>query len=156
MRRFRGPAAVFDGMDAAVAAVEAGSVEAGSVIVIRYEGPVGGPGMREMQLITAILSGSGLAETTALVTDGRFSGSTRGPCIGHIAPEAARGGPLALVRNGDTVSIDLEARRLDLEVDGGELARRGRDWKPPKKDLTGVLGLYARLSPDTASGALWE
>lgn len=157
MRRFRGPAAVFDGMDAAVAAVEKGGVRPGSVIVIRYEGPVGGPGMREMQLITAILSGSGLAESTALVTDGRFSGSTRGPCIGHVAPEAARGGTIALVHDGDIVSIDLESRSLALDVPAEELARRRDGWSPPRQERRkGILGLYASLSPDTATGAVWE
>lgn len=156
MRRFRGPAAVFDGMDAAVEAVEKGSVKPGSVIVIRYEGPVGGPGMREMQLITAILAGSGLASRTALVTDGRFSGSTRGPCIGHVAPEAAKGGPLAFVRDGDEVVIDLENRLLELSVSDAGLAERKRGWRAPVKNRKGILGLYASLSPDTSKGALWE
>jgi dihydroxy-acid dehydratase len=156
MRRFTGPAAVFDGMDAAVEAVEKGLVKQGAVIVIRYEGPVGGPGMREMQLITAMLSGSGLAAHTALVTDGRFSGSTRGPCIGHVAPEAAKGGALAFVRNGDKIAIDLDAGSLELDVSEEELSMRKRGWMPPVKNRKGVLGLYARLSPDTAKGALWE
>ena len=156
MWKFRGPAVVFDGMDAAVVAVEKGAVKQGSVIVIRYEGPVGGPGMREMQLITAILAGSGLSGSTALVTDGRFSGSTRGPCIGHVAPEAAQGGPLAFVRDDDIVSIDIENKRLELEVPASELAARKSAWTPPKRNGNGVLGLYASLAPDTAKGALWR
>ncbi|MFA6506991.1 MAG: dihydroxy-acid dehydratase [Treponemataceae bacterium] len=156
MRRFKGPAAVFDGMDSAVDAVENGLVKSGTVIVIRNEGPVGGPGMREMQLITAILAGSGLASQTALVTDGRFSGSTRGPCIGHVSPEAAKGGPLAFVRDGDVISIDLEKRLLDLEVSKAELSVRKKGWIPPIQKRKGILGLYAGLSPDTAKGALWE
>jgi dihydroxy-acid dehydratase len=109
-----------------------------------------------MQLITAMLSGSGLAAHTALVTDGRFSGSTRGPCIGHVAPEAAKGGALAFVRNGDKIAIDLDAGSLELDVSEEELSMRKRGWMPPVKNRKGVLGLYARLSPDTAKGALWE
>lgn len=109
-----------------------------------------------MQLITAILSGSGLAAHTALVTDGRFSGSTRGPCIGHVAPEAAKGGPLAFVRDGDIVSIDLEKKLLEVDVSDSELAERRKGWSAPEQNRKGILGLYARLAPDTASGALWE
>ncbi len=156
MWRFKGSAAVFDGMDDAVMAVEKGLVKPGSVIVIRYEGPVGGPGMREMQMITAILAGSGLASSTALVTDGRFSGSTRGPCIGHVAPEAAKGGPLAFVHDGDMVSIDLDSKSLELEVSEAELTARKAAWVPPVQNRKGILGLYASLAPDTATGALWE
>lgn len=156
MWSFKGPAAVFDGMDEAVKAVEAGRVKPGTVIVIRYEGPVGGPGMREMQMITAILSGSGLSSSTALVTDGRFSGSTRGPCIGHVAPEAAKGGPIALVRDGDIVSIDIDNNSLGLEVAEEELAARRKAWSPKAQNRKGILGLYASLAPDTSSGALWE
>lgn len=156
MWNFKGPAAVFDGMDEAVKAVEAGRVKPGTVIVIRYEGPVGGPGMREMQMITAILSGSGLSSSTALVTDGRFSGSTRGPCIGHVAPEAAKGGPIALVRDGDIVSIDIDNNSLGLEVAEEEMAARRKAWSPKAQNRKGILGLYASLAPDTSSGALWE
>ncbi len=156
MWNFKGPAAVFDGMDEAVKAVEAGLVKPGTVIVIRYEGPVGGPGMREMQMITAILSGSGLSSSTALVTDGRFSGSTRGPCIGHVAPEAAKGGPIALVRDGDIVSIDIDNNSLGLEVAEEEVAARRKACSPKVQNRKGILGLYASLAPDTSSGALWE
>ncbi|GAB4221951.1 MAG: dihydroxy-acid dehydratase [Spirochaetales bacterium] len=154
---FRGPALVFDGMDAAVKAVEEGMVEPGSVIVIRYEGPVGGPGMREMQLITAILSGSGLGDSTALVTDGRFSGSTRGYCIGHVAPEAALGGPIALVRTGDWISIDLDTSTIELEVSSEEMERRKEQWVPPdRRPKEGILSLYARLAPQAGTGFRWE
>ncbi|TXT41975.1 MAG: dihydroxy-acid dehydratase, partial [Spirochaetes bacterium] len=156
MRSFKGPAAVFDGMDDAVKAVESGQVKPGTVIVIRYEGPVGGPGMREMQMITAILAGSGLASSIALVTDGRFSGSTRGPCIGHVAPEAAKGGTIALVKDGDIVSIDIDTNCLGLEVAEEELAVRRKSWTPKAQGRKGILGLYASLAPDTSSGAVWE
>lgn len=156
MRSFKGPAAVFDGMDDAVKAVESGQVKPGTVIVIRYEGPVGGPGMREMQMITAILAGSGLASSIALVTDGRFSGSTRGPCIGHVAPEAAKGGTIALVKDGDIVSIDIDTNCLGLEVAEEELAARRKFWTPKAQGRKGILGLYASLAPDTSSGAVWE
>ncbi len=156
MRQFAGAAKVFDSMDVAIVALEAGEIPSGSVIVIRYEGPVGGPGMREMQLITAMLAGSDLAASTALVTDGRFSGSTRGPCIGHVAPEAAKGGPIAFVQDGDTIVIDLENGRLELEVSPEELARRASRWVAPHREIDGLLGLYASLSPDTSKGALWN
>ncbi len=149
-----GPARVFDSMEAATEAVEAGHVEPGSVIVIRYEGPVGGPGMREMQMITAIMMGMGLSETTALVTDGRFSGSTRGPCIGYVSPEAALGGPLAFVEDGDRISIDIPAGKLDLIVPQEEMARRRAAWIPPKRPTKGILGLYASLAQSAAQGAV--
>ena len=154
--RHRGPAVVFDSMEDSITAVEAGKVRAGSVIVIRYEGPVGGPGMREMQMITAILMGCGLGDSTALVTDGRFSGSTRGPCIGHVCPEAALGGPIALVRDGDMIEIDIENGRLNLEVSEEEIARRRAVWKPIEKKLTGILKLYAHIAPQANGGAVWE
>jgi len=156
MWRHRGPAVVFDSMEDAIAAVAAGKVQAGSVIVIRYEGPVGGPGMREMQMITAILMGCGLGDSTALVTDGRFSGSTRGPCIGHVCPEAALGGPIALVRDGDMIEIDIEHGRLNLEVSEEELDRRAAAWQPVKKNLDGILRLYAHIAPQASCGAAWE
>ncbi|MBP2675040.1 MAG: dihydroxy-acid dehydratase [Deltaproteobacteria bacterium] len=143
MWRHSGPARVFHSMEEAVRVVEVGGVEPGSVIVIRYEGPVGGPGMREMHLITSILAGSGLARSTALVTDGRFSGSTRGPCIGHVTPEAALGGPIAFVRDGDTISIDLYEGRLEWAVDADEVERRRADWKPLSRPLRGVLASFA-------------
>ena len=149
-----GQARVFDSMEDAIEVVEAGGVEPGSVVVIRYEGPVGGPGMREMQMITAIMSGMGLSETTALVTDGRFSGSTRGPCIGYVSPEAALGGPLALVEEGDRISLDIPAGRLELLVAEDELTRRRENWTPPQPPTKGVLGLYASLARSAAQGAV--
>ena len=149
-----GPARVFDSMEEAIEVVEAGAVTPGSVIVIRYEGPVGGPGMREMQQITAIMMGMGLADNTALVTDGRFSGSTRGPCIGYVSPEAALGGPLAFVADGDRISIDIPAGRLELLVSEGELKRRRQHWQPPQPPTKGILGLYASLAQSASEGAV--
>lgn len=149
----RGPALVYDSMEEAVEAVKQGRVTPGSVVVIRYEGPVGGPGMREMQMITAILVGSKLAETTALVTDGRFSGSTRGPCIGHVVPEAAAGGPLAAVRDGDLVAIDIPNHRLEVELSEGEIAARLANWRPPPAPQSGILHTYARCAASVAEGA---
>jgi dihydroxy-acid dehydratase len=143
MWRHSGPARVFHSMEEAVKVVEDGRIEPGSVIVIRYEGPVGGPGMREMHLITSILAGSGLAESTALVTDGRFSGSTRGPCIGHVTPEAALGGPIAFVRDGDTISIDLYEGKLELALSDDEIGRRRAGWQPVVRPHRGVLGSFA-------------
>jgi len=143
MWRHAGPARVFHSMEEAVRVVEENGVAPGSVIVIRYEGPVGGPGMREMHLITSILAGSGLAKSTALVTDGRFSGSTRGPCVGHVTPEAALGGPIALVQDGDRISIDLYEGKLELEVGDEELARRRAGWEPLVRPHRGVLASFA-------------
>lgn len=143
MWRHAGPARVFHSMEEAVQVVEDNGVAPGSVIVIRYEGPVGGPGMREMHLITSILAGTGLAQSTALVTDGRFSGSTRGPCIGHVTPEAALGGPIAFVRDGDRISIDLYEGRLELDVTEEELARRREGWEPLVRVHRGVLASFA-------------
>ena len=152
----RGPARVFDSMEDAIAAVRENSIAEGSVIVIRYEGPKGGPGMREMQMITAMIVGSGLAKSTALITDGRFSGSTRGPCIGHISPEAAEGGPLAVVRDGDIISIDIPERKLELEAEPGEIERRLKEWRPPTQELKGILRIYAQLAASADRGAVWE
>lgn len=151
-----GPARVFNSMEEAVAAVLADTVAPGSVIVIRYEGPVGGPGMREMHMITSIMAGMGLSESTALVTDGRFSGSTRGPCIGHVSPEAAVGGPIALVEDGDQISIDIPRGRLDLNVSPTELEQRKRTWKPPRPPAKGVLAMYALLAGPASKGATWQ
>ncbi|MHB1132068.1 MAG: dihydroxy-acid dehydratase [Chloroflexota bacterium] len=151
-----GPAICFDSMEAAVEGVFSRKVQPGMVVVIRYEGPVGGPGMREMHMVTSVMYGAGLAETTALVTDGRFSGSTRGPNIGHVSPEAAAGGPIALVRDGDLVSINIPEQRLDLKVDEAELARRRADWQPLVKPRKGILALYAALCGSPMSGAVWQ
>ena len=145
MRRHRGPAVVFENMEAAVEAVEHNRIEKGSVLVIRNEGPVGGPGMREMQLVTTLMVGTGLSDTTALVTDGRFSGATRGPCIGHVSPEAALGGPIACVRDGDIISIDLNKGTLDIEVGKDELQKRASVLGASRGDrpaAEGVLGSF--------------
>ncbi len=152
----QGPARVFERMEEAVAALMADEVTPGSVLVLRYEGPVGGPGMREMHMITSIMAGMGLSSTTALVTDGRFSGSTRGPCIGYVSPEAALGGPLALVQDGDPIRIDIPHGVLDLLVPEEELARRRERWQPPAPPGKGLLGLYARLATSANRGAAWR
>ncbi|MBP1770851.1 MAG: ilvD [Holophagaceae bacterium] len=150
-----GPARVFDTEDAAFAAVQAGRIEPGDVVVIRYEGPRGGPGMREMLGVTAALMGAGLGETVALLTDGRFSGATRGLMAGHVAPEAAVGGPIALVREGDTVVFDIPTRRLDLKVAEDELARRKAAWTAPApRYRTGVFAKYAATVASASEGAV--
>jgi dihydroxy-acid dehydratase len=150
-----GPARVFETEDEAFAAVQEGRVEHGDVLVIRYEGPRGGPGMREMLGVTAALMGAGLGETVALLTDGRFSGATRGLMAGHVAPEAAMGGPIALVREGDTIVFDVPTRRLDLQVSEGELARRRSEWKTPApRYRTGVFAKYAATVTSAAEGAI--
>jgi dihydroxy-acid dehydratase len=153
--RFEGTARVFDGERGAMTAVEDGTLEPGDVVVIRYEGPRGGPGMREMLAVTGAIKGAGLGKDVLLLTDGRFSGATTGLCVGHVAPEATDGGPIALVRDGDTVVLDMERRTLDLLVDDAELARRRADWSAPTPTLrTGVLGKYAKLVGSAAQGAV--
>ncbi len=155
MLKHRGPARVFDSEDAANAAVMGGKINAGDVVVIRYEGPRGGPGMREMLEATSALAGMGRDADTALITDGRFSGATRGAAIGHVSPEAAAGGPIALVREGDVISIDIDAGRLELEVPEAELAVRRAAWKAPPPNATkGWLARYAALVSSAASGAV--
>src|SRR5262249_46068392 len=131
MHRHEGPARVFDSEEDVRDALEARQVRAGDVLVIRYEGPRGGPGMRELAIPAGMLVGQGLGNSVAMVTDGRYSGATRGPCIGHVCPEAADGGPLSLVRDGDRIRIDLAARRLDLVVDEEELQCRRGAWSGP-------------------------
>ncbi len=154
---FEGTARVFDGEDGAMDAILSGSIRPGTVLVIRYEGPKGGPGMREMLAVTGALTGAGRGGDCALVTDGRFSGGTRGFCIGHVAPEAAVGGPIALVADGDFIRIDAGAGTIDLEVDGGELERRRHEWKPlPARYTRGVLAKYARLVAGAERGAVTE
>ena len=154
-RDFRGPARVFDSEAACYDAVRAQRIGAGDVVVIRYEGPVGGPGMQEMLSVTAALVGEGLGGDVALITDGRFSGGTHGLMIGHVAPEAALGGPIALVAEGDEVVVDVDARRLDLVVDDGELARRRERWVRPTPRYTGgVLAKYAALVSSASEGAV--
>ena len=150
----RGPARVFDSEEACFAAVKARAIEPGDVVVIRYEGPAGGPGMREMLHVTAAIVGEGIGDEVALITDGRFSGATHGLMVGHIAPEAYRGGPLALLREGDTVVLDVEARRLDMEVDGAELERRRAEWTQPEpRYATGVFAKYAAAVGSASEGA---
>jgi len=153
---FEGKAMVFNNLEDAVKAVKDNRILPGSVIVIRYEGPKGGPGMREMQVITALLVGSELSENTALITDGRFSGSTRGPCIGHITPEAIEGGPIAVVEDGDIISINLYERRLELKLTDEEIKDRLLKWKPLTKESHGVLKLYAKSVDSVAKGAIWR
>jgi dihydroxy-acid dehydratase len=151
----RGPARVFDTEEDAFAAVKARSIEAGDVVVIRYEGPAGGPGMREMLHVTAAIVGEGLGENVALITDGRFSGATHGLMAGHITPEAAHGGPLAALREGDIVVFDVEARELRVELSDDEIAARLRDWTPPPpRYTTGVLAKYASLVSSASLGAV--
>ncbi|MFL6182391.1 MAG: dihydroxy-acid dehydratase [Actinomycetes bacterium] len=152
---FEGTAKVFDDETDAMAAVTHGEVRAGDVVVIRYEGPMGGPGMREMLAVTAAIKGAGLGKDVMLVTDGRFSGATAGFCIGHVAPEAPHGGPIALVQDGDQIRLDMAAKTLDLLVDADELARRRDGWKVKEPRYTkGVLGKYARLVGSAAEGAV--
>jgi dihydroxy-acid dehydratase len=154
---FRGRARVFDCEEDAFQAIAAGKIAAGDVIVVRYEGPRGGPGMREMLAVTAAVIGAGLGRDVALVTDGRFSGATRGFAVGHIAPEAAVGGPIALARDGDLISLNVDARRLDLEVSEAELARRRDGWKPKEPTYThGALAKYARLVSSASQGAVCD
>jgi len=152
---FRGKARVFDSEEAAMAAIMGGRIRPGSVVVIRYEGPRGGPGMREMLSPTAAIMGMGLGTKVALITDGRFSGGTHGPCIGHISPEAMEGGPIALVREGDPIVLDIPKRKLSLDVPAAELARRRRGWKSPAPKVEkGYLSRYAKLVRSAGEGAV--
>ncbi len=154
---FEGPARVFDGEDAAMEAILAGSIQPGEVVVIRYEGPKGGPGMREMLAVTGAMKGAGRGGDCALVTDGRFSGGTHGFCIGHVAPEAVDGGPIAFLRDGDRVVIDVRTHTIDVDVPASELERRRADWKLPQpRYTTGVLAKYARLAQGADRGAITE
>ncbi|MFA0759462.1 MAG: hypothetical protein NOOUEUKL_002141 [Candidatus Fervidibacter sp.] len=155
-KRFhRGPAKVFDCEEDAFKAVTEGRIQAGDVVVVRYEGPKGGPGMREMLAVTAAIVGEGLKDEVALLTDGRFSGATHGLMVGHIAPEAAVGGPIALVRDGDIITIDVERRMITLEVDDAELERRRMAWTPPPPKFPhGVFAKYARLVSSASKGAV--
>jgi dihydroxy-acid dehydratase len=151
----RGPARVFDSEEACFGAVKERRLQAGDVVVIRYEGPAGGPGMREMLHVTAAIVGEGLGDAVALVTDGRFSGATHGLMVGHVAPEASRGGPLAALREGDTVVVDVEARTLSVEVSNEELAVRLSEWEPPApRYADGVLAKYAALVSSASEGAV--
>jgi dihydroxy-acid dehydratase len=154
-RLHRGPARVFDREEEAFVAIKEGRIQPGDVMVLRYEGPKGGPGMREMQLVTGALQGAGLGETVALMTDGRFSGATRGFVIGHIVPEAAERGPIAAVQEGDVITIDVEQRGLQVDVSEAEMQQRLAKWKAPRPRYThGVLAKYARLVTDASHGAV--
>ncbi|WP_291245652.1 dihydroxy-acid dehydratase [Fournierella sp.] len=155
MLAHEGPARVFDSEDEAIAAIYAGQIHPGDVVVIRYEGPKGGPGMREMLNPTSALAGMKLDKTVALITDGRFSGASRGASIGHVSPEAAQGGEIALIEEGDTISIDIPAGKVELKVSEEELERRRADWKAPAPRITtGWLGRYARLVSSANTGAV--
>jgi dihydroxy-acid dehydratase len=151
----RGPARVFDSEEACFDAVRNRRIREGDVVVIRYEGPAGGPGMREMLHVTAALVGEGLGDKIALVTDGRFSGATHGLMVGHVAPEAARGGPIAALEDGDTVVLDVEARTLSVELSGDELDARLARWSPPEPRYeNGVFAKYAALVSSASEGAV--
>jgi dihydroxy-acid dehydratase len=154
-QHFRGPARVFDDEEAAFAAIERNQIHAGDVVVIRYEGPKGGPGMREMLAVTAALVGAGLGDSVALLTDGRFSGATHGFMVGHVAPEAANGGPIAAVADGDIVVFDIPSRKLDVELTDAEIQKRLASWKPRAPRFTsGVMAKYALLVSSAAIGAV--
>jgi dihydroxy-acid dehydratase len=153
--RHVGPARVFDREEDAMAAVKASAIQAGDVVVIRYEGPKGGPGMREMLGVTAAIVGQGLGDSVALMTDGRFSGATRGVMVGHVAPEAFVGGPIAAIRDGDEITIDADARELSVKLSPAELAKRMRSWKAPEPRYTlGVFAKYAALVSSASEGAV--
>ncbi|MGZ8763547.1 MAG: dihydroxy-acid dehydratase domain-containing protein, partial [Acidimicrobiia bacterium] len=153
--RFDGTARVFDGEDAAMEAILAGRIQAGDVVVIRYEGPKGGPGMREMLAVTGAMKGAGRGADAALVTDGRFSGGTHGYCVGHVAPEAVDGGPIAFVEDGDRIVIDAERHTIDIDVDDATMAKRRKGWKLPEPRYTsGFLAKYAKLAQGAERGAI--
>jgi dihydroxy-acid dehydratase len=155
MLKFKGRARVFDGEEACFNAL--GTIKAGDVVVIRYEGPAGGPGMREMLAVTAALAGMGLDKEVALITDGRFSGATRGASLGHCSPEAYSGGPIAVVKDGDVIAIDMNAYTIHLEVSDSELLDRARNWKKPAPRATeGYLARYAKLVSSADKGAILE
>jgi dihydroxy-acid dehydratase len=155
LRRHAGPARVFESEEDCEAAIAAGRVVAGDVLVVRNEGPAGGPGMRELLRVTAALVGSGLGPDVALVTDGRFSGATRGLMVGHVSPESARGGPLAAVRDGDRIALDVDARSIELALPADEVARRLDGWTPPAPTHgSAVLARYAALVGSASDGAV--
>jgi dihydroxy-acid dehydratase len=153
----RGPARVFDREEDAMSAMTHGKITAGDVVVIRYEGPRGGPGMREMLGVTGAIVGAGLGETVALLTDGRFSGATQGLMVGHVSPEAALGGPIAALREGDIITFDIKARRLDVELSATEIADRLLSWTEPAPRYTsGVFAKYAALVSSASAGAITQ
>jgi dihydroxy-acid dehydratase len=155
--KFEGTAKVFNSEEDGMKAILRGKIKPGDVVVIRYEGPKGGPGMREMLSPTAAIAGMGLSESVALITDGRFSGGTRGPCIGHISPEAMEGGAIAVIRDGDRIGIDIPRRTITLMVPDKEIQERLRKWKPIKpKITTGYLSRYAKMVSSAGSGAVMK
>jgi dihydroxy-acid dehydratase len=152
---FEGNARVFDGEQGCMDAVVDGTLQKDDVCVIRYEGPKGGPGMREMLMVTGAIKGAGLGKDVLLITDGRFSGGTTGLCVGHVAPEAVDGGPIAFVRDGDQITLDVAGKTLDVAVDAEELAARRDGWTPNEPKFTrGVLGKYAKVVQSAAHGAV--
>jgi dihydroxy-acid dehydratase len=156
MLKHRGPARAFDSEESAMKAILDGRIQKGDVVVIRYEGPKGGPGMREMLAPTSAIVGVGRDRDVALLTDGRFSGGSRGAAIGHISPEAAEGGPIAAVKDGDMIEIDIPGRKLSLLISDDELKKRLSQWKPPKKELRGYLKRYAALVQSASTGATFR
>ena len=157
LRRFAGQARVFNSEEETMAAIMGGKVEAGDAVIVRYEGPKGGPGMREMLTPTSVLCGQGLDQDCALITDGRFSGGTRGLCIGHVSPEAAEGGPIGLIRDGDRIEIDLDKKSMNLLVDEDEMNRRRNEWRRPEPNIKeGYMARYASMVTGAASGAVFK
>ncbi len=155
MMKFTGKAVCFDSEEKAMAQIMAGKVKAGQVVIVRYEGPKGGPGMREMLAPTSAIAGMGLQNSVALITDGRFSGGTRGPCVGHVSPEAMEGGPIALIKNGDKIDIDIPKRKINLRISKAEFKKRAAKWKKPKPKIrTGYLVRYASSVSSAAQGAV--
>jgi len=157
MMSHTGPARIYESQEEAVEGIMAGEVQPGDVVVIRYEGPRGGPGMQEMLSPTSLIMGQGLGSSVALITDGRFSGGTRGACVGHISPEAAAGGPIALIEPGDLITVDIPNRRLELHVSAEELARRKENWQPRvRPDLPKYLSRYAKMVTSGSQGAVLD
>ncbi|MCX8034563.1 MAG: dihydroxy-acid dehydratase, partial [Thermodesulfovibrio sp.] len=157
MLRFEGTAKCFNSEEDAMKAILNGKIDKGDVLIIRYEGPAGGPGMREMLSPTSAITGMGLNESVALITDGRFSGGTRGPCIGHVSPEAAKGGPIAIVKDGDKILIDIPKRKLELLISKSEFNKRIKNWKPIKPKVeSGYLSRYSKMVSSADKGAIME
>ena len=155
MLTHKGPAVIFDSQEEAGEGILAGKVKAGDVVIIRYEGPKGGPGMQEMLSPTSYIVGAGLGESVALITDGRFSGGTRGACIGHVSPEAAVGGPIGLLKKGDIIEIDIPHNKINVKLSAKELAARKKKWKPRKPNITtGCLAKYASMATSADTGAV--
>jgi dihydroxy-acid dehydratase len=156
MMQHKGPARVFESEEGAMHAILDNDIKPGDVVVIRYEGPKGGPGMREMLSPTSAIAGMGLADSVALITDGRFSGGTRGPCIGHISPEAMEGGPIGLIEEGDIIEIDIPARKLELLIDEEEMQKRKENFEPLVKEVKGYLARYRKSVSSANKGAIRE